>query len=97
MVWVTDFWWLAAILAVSGLAMGIGQPLTMAWVSHIASPDTRGLAIAIRLTANRFGQVVAPAVAGVIAVGGVSSVFWMLAGIQAVALFTSAQAEDSPK
>jgi hypothetical protein len=55
------------------------------------------LAIAIRLTANRFGQVVAPAVAGVIAVGGVSSVFWMLAGIQAVALFTSAQAEDSPK
>jgi MFS family permease len=97
MVWVTDFWWLAAILAVSGLAMGIGQPLTMAWVSHIASPETRGLAIAIRLTANRFGQVVAPAVAGVIAVGGVSSVFWMLAGIQAVALFTSAQAEDSPK
>jgi hypothetical protein len=30
----------------------------------------------------------------VIAVGGVSSVFWMLAGIQVVALFTSAQAED---
>ena len=94
MVWVTDFWWLALIMAVSGLAMGIGQPMTMAWVSRIASPETRGLAISIRLTANRFGQVVAPAVAGVIAVGGVSSVFWMLAGIQVVALFTSAQAED---
>lgn len=95
MVWVTDFWWLALIMAVSGLAMGIGQPMTMAWVSRIASPETRGLAISIRLTANRFGQVVAPAVAGVIAVGEVSSVFWMLAGIQVVALFTSAQADGT--
>lgn len=95
MVWITNFWWLALIMAVSGFAMGIGQPLTMAWVSKIAPAEMRGLAISLRLTANRFGQVVAPAVAGLIATGGVAAVFWMLAGLQAVSVWTSTKAEDA--
>lgn len=95
MIYVTDFWVLAGILALAGFAMGIGQPMTMAWVSRISPANMRGLAISIRLTANRFGQVVAPAAAGLIAGSGVSGVFWMLAGIQAVSIWTASKAEGS--
>lgn len=77
-----NFWIIAAIMLVSGFAMGIGQPATMAWVSRISKADSRGLAIAIRLTANRFGQVAMPAIAGLVAVGGVGAVFYLLALLQ---------------
>jgi len=87
-----NFWLIAAIMVVSGFAMGIGQPATMAWVSRISSPESRGLAIAIRLTANRFGQVALPALAGVIAGGGVAAVFYMLAFIQAGSVLTTSRA-----
>jgi MFS family permease len=80
---ITDnFWIIAAIMLVSGFAMVIGQPATMAWVSRISKADSRGLAIAIRLTANRFGQVAMPAIAGLVAVGGVGAVFYLLALLQ---------------
>jgi MFS family permease len=79
-------------MAVSGLAMGVGQPVTMAWVSRISSPENRGLAISIRLTSNRFGQVVVPALAGVIAVGGVGTVFLMLAALQLASIFVTERA-----
>ena len=95
LIYVTDFWIIAAILANAGFAMGIGQPLTMAWVSRISPANMRGLAISIRLTANRFGQVVAPAAAGLIAGAGVSGVFWMLAGIQAVSIWTASKADGN--
>ena len=95
LIYVTDFWIIAAILAIAGFAMGIGQPLTMAWVSRISPANMRGLAISIRLTANRFGQVVAPAAAGLIAGAGVSGVFWMLAGIQAVSIWTASKADGN--
>lgn len=87
-----NFWVIAAIMLVSGFAMGIGQPATMAWVSRISSADRRGLAIAIRLTANRFGQVAIPAVAGLIAVGGVAGVFYMLAVVQAASIVATSRA-----
>ncbi len=95
LIYVTDFWIIAAILAVAGFAMGIGQPMTMAWVSRISPAHMRGLAISIRLTANRFGQVMAPAAAGLIAGAGVSGVFWMLAGIQAVSIWTASKADGA--
>lgn len=87
-----DFWTIAVIMAISGFAMGIGQPATMAWVSRISSADSRGLAIAVRLTANRFGQVVVPAAAGVVAGGGVGAVFYMLAALQAASIVATARA-----
>jgi len=86
-----DFWTIAAIMLVSGFAMGIGQPATMAWVSRISSADSRGLAIAIRLTANRFGQVAMPALAGLIAGGGVASVFYLLAIVQAASILATSK------
>lgn len=81
-----SFWLIALIMAVSGFAMGIGQPATMAWVSRISSQDSRGLAIAIRLSANRFGQVAMPAVAGLVAGASTAGVFFMLAGLQAASI-----------
>jgi MFS family permease len=90
-----NFWVIAVIMLVSGFAMGIGQPATMAWVSRISSADSRGLAIAIRLTANRFGQVAMPTLAGLIAIGGVASVFYMLALVQAGSILATSRALKS--
>lgn len=86
---VDNFWIIAVIMAVSGFAMGIGQPATMAWVSRISAPDSRGLAIAVRLTANRMGQVMVPAAAGVVAGAGVGTVFYMLAALLAIAIYAT--------
>lgn len=86
-----NFWLIALIMLISGFAMGIGQPATMAWVSRISSADSRGLAIAIRLTANRFGQVAMPTLAGLIAGGGVASVFYMLALLQAASIVATSK------
>jgi MFS family permease len=82
----SSFWLIALIMAVSGFAMGIGQPATMAWVSRISSPESRGLAISIRLGANRFGQVAMPAVAGLVAGASTAGVFYMLAALQAASI-----------
>jgi MFS family permease len=81
-----NFWLIALIMAVSGFAMGIGQPATMAWVSRISSPDSRGLAIAVRLSANRLGQVAMPALAGLVAGASTAGVFYMLAALQAASI-----------
>lgn len=86
---VDNFWIIALIMGISGFAMGIGQPATMAWVSRISAPKSRGLAIAVRLTANRLGQVFVPAVAGVVAGASVGSVFYMLAALLAVAIYAT--------
>jgi MFS family permease len=88
----TEFYLIAALLAVTGFAMGIGQPATMAWVSRISDPQNRGLAISIRLTSNRFGQVVVPVVAGAIAAASVSGVFYLLALLM---LFSAAVSKRS--
>jgi MFS family permease len=79
----SQFWLLAILMFVAGFATGIGQPVTMAWVSRISPPEIRGLAISIRLTSNRLGQVVIPAIAGVLAASGAGTIFWLLAALQA--------------
>ena len=50
-----------------GFFVGICQPITMSWISLIAPPGTRGLAMSMRLAANRLGQTVLPATLGVLA------------------------------
>jgi MFS family permease len=89
---VEDFWLLTTVMAVAGFSMAIGQPASMAWISRITAAENRGLAISIRLTSNRFGQVVVPMIAGAFAVSGVGPVFLMLAGLQIVSLAVSARA-----
>ncbi|MCD4849402.1 MFS transporter [Arthrobacter sp. AK01] len=69
-------WLLFVVMAFLGLGLGIGQPLTMSWLSAQAPEGQRGRALALRLAGNRVGQVVLPSVIGVVAVGlGAAGVF----------------------
>jgi MFS family permease len=77
---------LGVLLAVAGFLLGIGQPLTMSMVVQAVPEGTRGTALAIRLTGNRFGQVATPAAAGLVAgAAGVSAAFFMLGGLLGLA------------
>jgi MFS family permease len=58
---------LVALMVALGAGLGIGQPLTMAWVATIAAPGTRATALAVRLMGNRVGQVALPVAAGAVA------------------------------
>ena len=69
-------WLLFGVMAVLGLGLGIGQPLTMSWLSAQAPTGQRGRALALRLAGNRVGQVVLPSAIGVVAAGlGAGGVF----------------------
>ena len=71
---------LSLVIALAGLALGVGQPMTMAWVSRRSSEQERSFAISIRLASNRLGQFGLPVIAGVLAAPlGAPAVFFVLA------------------
>jgi MFS family permease len=71
---------LGVIIFVTGFSLGMGQPMTMAWVSRISRDDERSFAISIRLAGNRLGQFLLPAAAGLISgIFGAGAVFIALA------------------
>jgi len=55
------------ILICLGFAMGIASTLTLSGVMHLAPPEVCGTALTLRMTGNRVGQIVFPALAGVLA------------------------------
>ncbi|HEX7308899.1 MFS transporter [Lentzea sp.] len=59
---------MACLVVGLGLGLGVGQPLTMAWLAHSTPPGLRGRAMSLRLTGNRLGQVVLPSAVGALAV-----------------------------
>lgn len=64
-------------LAVSGLIMGIGAPLTMTQLALAVPPDSRSTILALNLLANRVGQVGIPAFAGLAAsAAGAAGAVW---------------------
>ncbi|MFI9052826.1 MFS transporter [Streptomyces sp. NPDC053427] len=73
---------LAAVLAVLGFCLGVGQPLSMTTVVEAAPGNARSTALALRLTGNRLGQVVAPAGAGLAAgLAGAAAPFVLLGAL----------------
>ncbi len=81
----------AVLLVVSGVLLGVGQPLTMVLVVRAAPAGSKGMALAMRLTGNRLGQVAVPAAAGLAAgAAGAAAAFWLLGGLLAVSAFTAA-------
>ena len=56
-----------AVLAVLGFAMGIASTLTISGVVHLAPAQACGTALTLRMTGNRIGQIVFPALAGALA------------------------------
>jgi MFS family permease len=55
------------ILICLGFAMGIASTLTLSGIMHLAPPEVCGTALTLRMTGNRVGQIVFPALAGVLA------------------------------
>jgi MFS family permease len=72
---------LVVLMVVVGAALGLCQPLSLMWVALSAPPSIRGLAMSLRLGANRLGQLVLPASIGAVAVqGGVAAIAWTVSG-----------------
>jgi MFS family permease len=69
-----------AAMALIGLGLGLGQPVTLSWVAGRAPRGLRGTTLGIRLSGNRLGQLVLPVFIGVLAgATGVGAVFFALA------------------
>ena len=67
-------------MALIGLGLGIGQPMTMAWVANRSPRAERGIALGVRLTGNRSALVLVPILVGAVAgATGVGLVFWLIA------------------
>lgn len=76
----TSSLYLLIVMLIAGFALGVGQPMTMVWVSKTSKEEERSFAISIRLAANRLGQFGMPALSGLVASAlGVDSVFWVMA------------------
>ena len=73
---------LGGLMVLIGLGLGIGQPMTMAWVANRSTRSERGTALGVRLTGNRVALVIIPLAVGALAgAAGVSIVFWVIAGV----------------
>jgi MFS family permease len=80
---------LFAAMIVIGFGLGLGQPVTLAWVAARAPAAVRGTAIGLRLSGNRLGQTALPAlVGGIGGVLGLVAVFWALAVLLAASTAT---------
>jgi hypothetical protein len=57
-----------AMLA-TGLGLGIGAPLTLAWISEICPSNMRATGVSLRLALNRVGQALLPVGVGALVAG----------------------------
>lgn len=82
---------LVLIMIAAGAGLGIGQPMTMSWVASVAAPGTRATALAVRMMANRVGQVALPVGAGTVAAvagaAGVLGVTGLVIGLSLAAVY----------
>jgi MFS family permease len=83
---------MAAALVLAGFLLGIGQPLTMGLVVLAVPDDARSRGLALRLMANRVGQVVVPGLAGVVAGPGGGGALWLACGVLAAAALATRRA-----
>ncbi|MFC0534036.1 MFS transporter [Phytohabitans kaempferiae] len=78
----TDYALLVVIMAVAGVTLGLGTPLSMTWLVQIAPARSRGTALALRLMVNRIGIVAIPLGAGALAAAtGAGAAFLLLSGL----------------
>ena len=88
-------------MGVIGFGLGLGQPITLAWVAGQAPPEVRGTAIGVRLSGNRLGQTALPAIVGAIAgATGLVAVFLSLAvmlGISALSVLRASFEDGSAR
>jgi MFS family permease len=76
---------LVLLMILSGFGLGLGQPMTIAWVANRSPRAERATALSIRLTGNRGALLVVPVTMGALAGAlGVGAIFWVLAGLLGV-------------
>lgn len=64
------------LMIVSGLGLGLCQPITLEWVAGQVRREDRGTAMSLRLAGNRLGQVAVPLGVGLLAGGaGLAAAF----------------------
>ena len=72
---------LVVLMVFTGLGLGLGQPMTIAWVANRSPRDERGLALGVRLTGNRAALLVVPTFMGAVAgASGIAAIWLVLAG-----------------
>lgn len=91
---------LVVVMAVSGLALGLAQPMTLVWVAIATPAENRGMAMGVRMSGNRLGQLLVPVAVGVTAGQyGVSAIFATTAGMLIAAagfVFRERRVLDAP-
>lgn len=71
---------LVGLMVVIGLGLGLGQPMTIAWVANRSLRHERGLALGVRVTGNRAALVTVPAAMGALAgANGIAAIWIALA------------------
>lgn len=79
---IRDIELLFVLMVFIGLGLGVGQPMTVAWVAQQSRPEERGLALGVRLTGNLAAMLIMPTAMGVIAgASGVSAIWVVLAAL----------------
>ncbi len=86
------------VLIVLGFAMGIASTLTISGVVHIAPAAAYGTALTLRMTGNRIGQVMFPALSGLLAaatgVAGILAIIGISLAVSGVAVPISLRARQ---
>jgi MFS family permease len=73
------------IMVVSGMGLGLCQPITLGWVAGQVRREIRGTAMSVRLAGNRLGQTVVPLAVGALAgAAGLAAAFVGPAALLAV-------------
>lgn len=68
---------LFGLMVLIGLGLGLGQPMTIAWVANRSPRRQRALALGVRLTGNRAALLVVPTVMGALAGAGGITLIWL--------------------
>lgn len=91
---------LYVLMAIAGFGLGLGQPMSTAWVASAAPVEARGMALGVRLSGNRLGQVVLPAAIGAVGgAAGVTAIFVVLGALlggSSGVVLTADFADDRP-
>ena len=83
---------LALLAFMLGLGLGCGQPLTITLSYNYSPPGRAGEALGLRLTVNKFTQIVVPVVFGSLGAGfGLYPVFWSCAAMLATGSVVNAR------
>ena len=73
-------WGLYVAVIVSGFALGLAATLSISNVVDLAPVDARGIAVSMRISGNRIGQVTMPLMGGLVAAAaGAASIFVIIA------------------